>query len=198
MKFRNQQGEVLSISEAVDHECSYVSCEHCKLSPGISNDDIVCVDWAESHPHEAARLMGYEVVEDEMREEMREPQLNAENKEDNMDKPLRDWTLGECMGECSKLTYRGLTCEQCPLDKICGSAVDEWNLTDKPRFTQQEVEDAKILARALLADGFERDTTGDVFATSSVACRTLIDSRMFPSIQPGQSVALDEIIGGAG
>ena len=41
-------------------------------------------------------------------------------EEANMDKPLKDWTLGECMGECSKLTYRGLTCEQCPLDKYVG------------------------------------------------------------------------------
>lgn len=66
----------------------------------------------------------------------------------------------------------------------------------KPRWTQQEVEDAKVLARALLADGFERDTIGDVFATSSVACRTLIDSRMFPSLSPGDSVKLSDIIGG--
>ena len=67
----------------------------------------------------------------------------------------------------------------------------------KPRFTQQEVEDAKILARALLADGFERDKMGDVFSTSKTAIRTLLDSRMFPSILPGQSYTLDEIIGGA-
>ena len=66
----------------------------------------------------------------------------------------------------------------------------------KPRWTQQEVEDAKVLARALLADGFERDTIGDVFATSSVACRTLIDSRMFPSLRSGETVKLSDIIGG--
>lgn len=67
----------------------------------------------------------------------------------------------------------------------------------KPRFTQQEVEDAKVLARALLADGFERDKMGDIFSTSKAAIRTLLDSRMFPSIRPGQSYTLDEIIGGA-
>lgn len=65
MKFRNQQGEVLSISVAVDHECFHASCEQCKLHPGIPNDDTVCADWAEAHPHEAARLMGYEVVEED-------------------------------------------------------------------------------------------------------------------------------------
>ena len=41
----------------------------------------------EEKPEEFVALMGYEIV-DEMREEMREPQLNAENKEDNMDRPL--------------------------------------------------------------------------------------------------------------
>ena len=64
MKFRNQRGEVLSISEAVKRECANTFCERCKLCPGVPNDDIVCEDWAEAHPHEAARLMGYEVVEE--------------------------------------------------------------------------------------------------------------------------------------
>ena len=40
-----------------------------------------CVDFRKSHPHEAARLMGYEVVEDD-----HIPQV--EKKEANMDKPL--------------------------------------------------------------------------------------------------------------
>ena len=71
------------------------------------------------------------------------------------------------------------------------------NIIRKPRFTEQDVEDARVLARALLADGFERDKVGDVFTTSKEAGRTLLDSRMFPSIQPGQSYTLDEIIGGA-
>ena len=64
MKLRNQRGEVLSISEAVKRECAHALCKQCKLYPGAPNDNIVCADWAEDHPHEAARLMGYEVVED--------------------------------------------------------------------------------------------------------------------------------------
>lgn len=70
-------------------------------------------------------------------------------------------------------------------------------ITRKPRWTEQEVEDARVLARALLADGFERDAGGDVFATSRKACRTLIDRGMFPSLRPGETVTLGEIIGGA-
>ena len=120
-----------------------------------------------------------------------------------MDKPLKDWTMGELQEWCYQYrkAHTDKPCEQaCPIYQrgICRCEwVYEWGLEGKPRFTQQEVEDAKILARALLADGFERDKMGDVFATSQTACRTLLDSRMFPSVQPGQSYTLDEIIGGA-
>lgn len=121
-----------------------------------------------------------------------------------MDKPLKAWTLGELKEWCyqyRKSNTTGKPCEQtCDIYQrgICSREwVHEWDLEEKPRFTEQEVEDAKVLARALLADGFERDKMGDVFATSQTACRTLLDSRMFPSIQPGQSYTLDEIIGGA-
>ena len=79
---------------------------------------------------------------------------------------------------------------------LTGAINQPGQIVHKPRWTQQEVEDAKVLARALLSDGFERDTIGDVFATSSVACRTLIDSRMFPSLRSGETVKLSDIIGG--
>lgn len=120
-------------------------------------------------------------------------------EEVNMDKPLKDWTLGECMGECSKLTYRGLTCEQCPLDKICGNAVDEWNLSDKPRWTQQEVEDAKAVRRVFGRDGvIERYNKAMTEPYSNLVFDHLyINEDLFPSLRPGESVKLKEIIGGA-
>lgn len=126
-----------------------------------------------------------------------EPRKHKE--EANMDKPLKDWTLGECMGECSKLTYRGLTCEQCPLDKICGNAVDEWNLSDKPRWTQQEVEDAKAVRRVFGRDGvIERYNKAMTEPYSNLVFDHLyINEDLFPSLRPGESVKLEEIIGGA-
>lgn len=134
--------------------------------------------------------LGY-VVEDDM------PETAKHKEEANMDKPLKDWTLGECMGECSKLTYRGLTCEQCPLDKICGNAVDEWNLSDKPRWTQQEVEDAKAVRRVFGRDGVIRRTPNLGERSALVFDHLYINEDLFPSIKPGQSVTLDQIIGGA-
>ena len=66
MKFRNPEtGEVLSISDAVDHYCKQRWCDNCALREPVGDPDKVCADWAEYHPHEAARLMGFEVVEDE-------------------------------------------------------------------------------------------------------------------------------------
>ena len=82
MKFRNPETvEVLSISDAVYKYCKQRWCDNCLLGEAIGDPDRVCADWAEAHPNEAARLMGYEVVD-----EMRESQLNSENKEDNMGK----------------------------------------------------------------------------------------------------------------
>ena len=203
----------MSIEEAQDDFCyRYETCGVCPLNKKAPSD---CLAWCVAHPHEAARLMGYEVVEDgqyicpSCGNALPENPIGGytcpycgcgertEKKEANMDKPLKDWTLGECQGYCSKLTYRGLTCEQCPLDKICGSAVDEWNLTDKPRFTQQEVEDAKTIKRVFGRDGAIRRTPNLGERSTLVFDHLYINEDLFPSIQPGQSYTLDEIIGGA-
>ena len=108
MKFRNKAGEIINANsykfcgrfDGRCHECPLFN-KFPKLINGIINGE-KCTEWALSHPHEAARLMGYEVVEDghdgdtagisdafnRMAKEMREPQLNAGEKEANMDKPL--------------------------------------------------------------------------------------------------------------
>lgn len=109
MKFRNPKtGEVFStITGAWTAFMCPGPCGDCNFQIGSTCER----EWIESHPREAAALMGYEVVEDghdgdtagisdafnrmakEMREnaeEMREPQLNAGKEEANMDKPLVD------------------------------------------------------------------------------------------------------------
>ena len=65
MKFRNPDtGEALSIVDAVSEYCGQRWCDNCALREPTGDPDKVCADWAEYHPHEAARLMGYEVLED--------------------------------------------------------------------------------------------------------------------------------------
>lgn len=118
-------------------------------------------------------------------------------KETNMDKPLKDWTLGECMGECSKLTYRGLTCEQCPLNKICGNAVDEWDLSEKPRWTEQEVERAKAI-KLIYPNAEKLELIPCVIRVyTDIGAIAYLHADLFPSMKNGQISTLDEIIGGA-
>lgn len=163
---------------------------------------------SKKYPHEAASLMGYEVVE-ENSNKLKETLINGNKEEANMDKQARPRiceVLGVEVGEWWEyggleysVTEKGLIIDHnntVHFTGLTGAINQPGQIVHKPRWTQQEVEDAKVLARALLADGFERDTIGDVFATSSVACRTLIDSRMFPSLSPGDSVKLSDIIGG--
>ena len=120
MKFRKIAE--YSMEEANNEFCErQKSCDTCPLDePSHKKEDTSCVNWCNEHPHEAARLMGFEVVEDwhdgdtagisdafnrmakEMREnagEMREPQLNAGEREDNMYKPRICEVLGVEVGE---------------------------------------------------------------------------------------------------
>ena len=68
MKFRNlETGEVIPIYVALSRYCNTKGGWCCKCSiPGAMNQpENPCEPWAETHPYEAARLMGYEVVEND-------------------------------------------------------------------------------------------------------------------------------------
>lgn len=71
----------------------------------------------------------------------------------------------------------------------------------KPRFTEQEVEDAKAIKRIMSEYtniAREKGRFGTrLFLTSEDVEDYTLDPDLFPSIQPGQSYTLDEIIGGA-
>ena len=67
----------------------------------------------------------------------------------------------------------------------------------KPRWTEQEVEDAKTVRRVFGRDGtIERYSKAFTVPYSPLTFDHLyINEDLFPSIKPGQSVTLDEIIG---
>lgn len=232
MKFRNPEtGEIENDINAVGEKYCNVKqittlCKDCELerlakSRGFNS----CVNFQNEHPHEAASLMGYEVVEDghdgdtagisdafnrmakEMREnagEMREPQLNAGKEEDNMDKPLKDWTLGELQEWCYQYrkAHTDKPCEQaCPIYQrgICRCEwVHEWDLDEKPRFTEQEVEVAKAI-KLLFPDVVKVCRFSGVVKAEckNGSGECMIGAKLLPSIQNHQSYTLDEIIGGA-
>lgn len=223
MKFRSKTGEIVNAESYRFCGENDGRCKECPLFQKIStvidrgtNAD-KCNKWVNEHPHEAARLMGYEVVEDgqyicpSCGNALPENPIGGytcpycgygertEKKEANMDKPLKDWTLEEVKECCSKY---GTCVSECPFsakNKLCRMTSNpcDWDLTDKPRFTQQEVEDAKTIKRVFGRDGAIRRTPNLGERSTLVFDHLYINEDLFPSIQPGQSYTLDEIIGGA-
>ncbi|MCU6788875.1 Uncharacterised protein [uncultured Butyricicoccus sp.] len=210
MKFRNPEtGEVLTDEQAQLRFCKGRHCCECPMNQE-SPDKECCVGFRKSHPHEAARLMGYEVVEDD-----HIPQ--AEKKEEtNMDKPRICEILRVEPGE--PFYIRGFddvlfwimddgTFITQP-NNAPGSASTLLRALDhpdriihKPRWTEQEVEDAKAIRRIMSEyTDIVREKYGCVthlFLTSEDVVDYFLDSELFPSLRPGETVTLDEIIGGA-
>lgn len=213
MKFRSKTGEIVNAESYRFCGKNDGRCKECPLFQKIStvidrgmNAD-KCNKWVNEHPYEAARLMGYEVVEEMRGSQLNEGEMDKEMeknhfsaiKEANMDKPLKDWTLEEVKECCSK---HGTCVSECPFstkNKLCRMTSNpcDWDLTDKPRWTQQEVEDAKTIKRVFGRDGAIRRTPNLGERSTLVFDHLYINEDLFPSIQPGQSYTLDEIIGGA-
>lgn len=81
MKFRSKTGEVLRYRDIIPVLCKS-GCDNCPIIADVlKHDNQSCQAWILNHPHKAARLMGYEVVE-----EMWEPQLNEGEMDKEMEK----------------------------------------------------------------------------------------------------------------
>ena len=214
MKFRNPKtGEVYHDSDiALDSAFNCANCVKCPLKERTFLTALSCCDWVDTYPHEAAALMGYEVVEDSKAVEI------DQVKEANMDKPRICEVLGVEVGEKfrPKHLYNGfLSIKENGAVEFDGdpSVKDLSNLIlwlvyhpedivrvgdDKPRFTQQDVEDAKYIKRILKVDLVSRNQYGNglVAKRDNGSVSVVVNSEMFPSIRSGQSYTLDEIIGG--
>ena len=223
MKFRNPEtGEVFhTIRQAVQNHCLF----HCNGRECPYWESAGCFGilkrYTVDSPHEAARLMGFEVVEDwhygdtagisgafnrmakEMREnagEMREPQLNAGEKEANMDKPLKDWTLGELSEYCERNVSENGDCMNCDLQTGIGycpfdGAPSDWVLDQNPRFTEQEVERAKAI-RLIYPTAYRLEEADPLIRVWDKEGKLLahVNVNLFLSLKPEQSYTLDEII----
>ena len=223
MEFRNSDtGEVaLTIDQALEQFCdSKQDCDYCELREPVQQykgTRYPCHQYVRANQHEAARLMGYEVVEDEHMQTHEKTHADAiENarvhlEEANMDKPLKDWTLWEAKEYCK--SRNGNCADDCIFSKkgigmVCGIAPKPvwWTLPEKPRFTQQEVEDAKTIKRMFGADNFTH-IRKDQFGLCEMMdgpgddpnvgwCAIGMEEGMFPSLRPGETITIDEIIGG--
>ena len=178
MRFRNPEtGEVIPIYVALSRYCNTKGGWCCKCSiPGAMNQpENPCEPWVETHPYEAARLMGYEVVEDDPSVAIKngiqkisdaakesakiiQDYLN-EGKEANMDKPRICEVLRIKVGERFSVGQYEYWFDQCG-DMWCKAGTEEKmacggvlcniinhpdRIIRKPRFTEQEVERAKAV-----------------------------------------------------
>ena len=206
MKFRNKEGKFLCSSELLWESIWY--------------------DIRKMNPREAAHLMGYEVVEDEAQKTCNDCGYYSGNKvcgfkdfpiqitpeqgyavwkpkeeEANMDKPLKDWTLEEAKNECK--AHDG--CSGCRFDgsRFCEqvgvNCPNDWDLTDKPRFTQQEAELAGSLMGLCGNKNvvIERDIDGQLWWRNADIDEGILPRQLFPSIVQGYAVKLSDIAGGA-
>ena len=232
MKFRSKTGEVLRYRDIIPVLCKS-GCDNCPIIADVlKHDNQSCQAWILNHPHKAARLMGYEVVE-----EMRDPQLNEGEMDKEMEKnhfsTIKEEAIMDKLRICEVLgvevdevwhvtgndnaIYRisGGVALEYAIPKCYEDGHGEWRQSDtvhlidiinhpdriirKPRWTEQEVEDAKAVRRVFGRDGvIERYNKAMTEPYSNLVFDHLyINEDLFPSLRPGESVKLEEIIGGA-
>lgn len=220
MKFRNPEtGEAVTDEQAHGQFCRGRNCCECPMNQTQEN----CIGFRRSRPHEAACLMGFEVVEDDTLTLGKAIEKYLKIKEEaNMDKPRICEVLGVEVDE--EFTYdfganqvnRG-TLKIGADGKRYYKTGDLWSpcyneddlaviinhpdrIIRKPRFTQQEVESAKIISVLFPeATHIERLRGSKVLGITGAKDGWIadIESSLFPEIKSGQYVTLDEIIGGA-
>ena len=121
-----------------------------------------------------------------------------------MDKPLKDWTLGEAKEYCT--SRNGNCADDCIFSKkgigmVCGIAPKPvwWTLPEKPRWTEQEVERAKavkvLYPEILYLQADDRYLRGLNKEKESIFLDCVLS--WFPSLRSDETVTLDDIIGGA-
>lgn len=230
MKFRSKTGEVaLTIEQALEQFCdSKKDCDYCELREPVQQykgTKRPCHEYARANPHEAARLMGYEVVEEDEKCATCANQKtvecvtcgalyrNYQEKEANMDKPKPYicQRLGVEVGERFKIKHysdkiefwilENGTYQTEPPNKANSSVALLTSLEHpdriirKPRWTEQEVERAKNLLEVV--GPAELRKVADMVTMKVDGKIIYLRKDAFPSLKNEMAVTLDEIIGGA-
>ena len=253
MKFRNP--ETREVYNLTYKDCvssgfckKYSTCSPCPIYE--KTDDGTCNLWVVSHPYEAARLMGYEIVEEDCGQSQKKKEVNMDNPcigcdvawgsissagsmscrdecerlkaweaKKKVDKPRICEVLGVEIGERFELDNTGIILlvnddgllhiglshgnhkeTDMNVNYLVKAINDPDRIIRKPRFTQQEVEDARALKRLLMVEvptAIERDKDGQIYLRSMENLFGVgLNKDLFQSIKAGSSVPLDEIIGG--
>jgi hypothetical protein len=116
-----------------------------------------------------------------------------------MNRQLGNWTVAEIMQYCKS---KGPECDGCDFatigsEKECVFQCDapcDWELPRAYKFTTQECEDAKVLARVFDKNWHvKKDSSGTLFFGVNTLLTTVRD--VFPSMNPGETYTLAEIVG---
>lgn len=213
MKFRDKKtGQEVSenIREIADGYCMAHDCfwDKCPMEDAAKGEP--CAEWIKAHPIEAARLMGYEVVEETV---LTKSDSKDESSEANMDKPRICEVLGvEPEEKFDAGPYKDAYVDLFGIirtnigsvmdaDRVCDLINHPDRIIRKPRWTQQEVERAKAIKvlfpeiNAIKYDGAWTQCLEIVDGTYFQ--REVITRHLFPSVEKGQVYTFDEIIGGA-
>lgn len=216
MKFRSKTGEVaLTIEQALEQFCdSKKDCDYCELREPVqqyAGTKRPCHEYVRANPYEAARLMGYEVVEETV---FTKSDSKNESLEANMDKPRICEVLGVEVGEKFTIADTDYWIEKngaifsdgnqrdlVGVSLICDVVNHPDRIIRRPRFTQQEAERAKAIKvlfpeiNAIKYDGAWTQCLEIVDGTYFQ--REVITRHLFPSVEKGRVYTFDEIIGGA-
>lgn len=204
-------------------------CEHWENSDNLSqtliNNDKTLVKTVPGHESltaeqkkDMAEFIDTKLAEKEHTETHEKSHADAienarvQSEEANMDKPRICEVLGVEVGQKftvldtdywieknGAILSDGNQRDLVGVSLICDVINHPDRIIRKPRFTEQEVEDAKTLLRVFpeQLDSISRSKDGTVTLAAKGAWRGYLNNDAFPSIQPGQSYTLDEIIGGA-
>lgn len=157
-----------------------------------------------------------EKIREELEREYNPVLMPAPVEEANMDKPRICEVLGVevgedvkyrhtdgteeniCVCEDGRVIISSLSCKMSTVAVLINAINHPDRIIHKPRWTQQEVEDAKCTKRILEVDVVSRNEYGGglVASRSDVGVSIVVNRELFPSLRPGETVTLDEIIGG--
>ena len=209
-------------------------CEHWENSDNLSqtliNNDKTLVKTVPGHESltaeqqkDMAEFIDTKLAEKEHTETHEKTHADAienarvQSEEANMDKPRICEVLGVEVGEWWEyggleysVTGKGIIIDHnntVHFTGLTGAINNPDRIIRKPRFTGQEVEDAKTIKRIFGADSFTH-IRKDQFGLCEMMdgpgddpnvgwCAIGMEEGMFPSLRPGETITIEEIIGGA-
>lgn len=127
-----------------------------------------------------------------------------EQEEEKVDKLLEDWTFSEVQEYCKKQRNTSERCSACKIKKFCDKYLGKkgesaspkyWDLSEPPRWTEQEVEMVKNLLEVV--GPAELRKVADMVTMKVDGKIIYLRKDAFPSLKNEMTVTLNEIIGGA-